>query len=364
MNVSMVNLERQYKKYKQEIDAAIHAVLDSTHYILGPNVKAFEQEVAQYCDTKHAISVASGTDALHLALRAAGIGAGDEVITTAFTFIGTAEAISYTGAKPVFIDIDPDTFNMDITQIEAAISEKTRAVIPVHLYGNPAEIDGLKRLCKQHNLLLIEDCAQSFGATYDGKKTGSLGDFGCFSFYPSKNLGAFGDGGMIVTNNDDFAETIQALRNHGAFGVYQHHMIGYNSRLDEMQAAILRVKLKYIDDFNAGRRSNASQYTEKLQQSDIITPVESQQGFHIYHQYTIRSDDRDRLRAKLTDAGIASAVHYPLALHQQPVYREACKDLYLPVSEQAAQNVLCLPMYPELNTQEIDMVCQALLSTG
>ena len=352
---------QQYQLLRGEIDEAVHAVLESGYFILGPNVTAFEREVAQYLEVKHAIAVASGTDALHLAVRAAGIGEGDEVITTAFTFIGTAEAISYTGARPVFVDIDPNTFNIDVNQIEASIGPNTRAIIAVHLFGQAADLDALKAICRKHGLHLIEDCAQSFGADYRGKKTGGYGDLGCFSFYPSKNLGGFGDGGMVVTDNDSMADTIRTLRNHGSREPYRHSIIGYNSRLDELQAAILRIKLKHIDKFNAQRRQVAQLYNERLQYADLITPVESGQQSHVYHQYTIRSDKRELIRQRLADEGIASAVYYPIPLHQQEVYKEQYRTVSLPAVENAAAEVLSLPIYPELSVQQADRVCQCII---
>ena len=352
---------RQYQLLQTEIDEAIHKVLESGYFILGPNVTHFENEAAQYLGVKHAIAVASGTDALHLALLAAGIGEGDEVITTAFTFIGTAEAISYTGAQPVFVDIDNDTFNIDVKQIEASITPKTKAVIAVHLFGQAAELDALRTICKKHQLKLIEDCAQSFGSDYHSKKTGSFGDLGCFSFYPSKNLGAFGDGGMVVTDNDDLAETIRVLRNHGSREPYHHSIIGYNSRLDELQATILRVKLKYIDKFNEQRQQVAYRYNKQLLQTSLITPVEIKQGSHVYHQYTVRCDMREVIQSKLAGENIASAVYYPIPLHQQDVYKTQCHGVSLPVTESAASQVLSLPIYPDLSVQQIDRICQCII---
>lgn len=352
---------QQYRLLQTEIDEAVHKVLESGYFILGPNVTNFENEAAQYLGVKHAIAVASGTDALHLAVLAAGIGEGDEVITTAFTFIGTTEAISYTGAQPVFVDIDHDTFNIDVNLIEAAITPKTKAIMAVHLFGQAAELDTLKAICKKHQLKLIEDCAQSFGSDYHSKKTGGFGDFGCFSFYPSKNLGAFGDGGMVVTNDDDMAEAIRVLRNHGSRKPYQHSIIGYNSRLDELQAAILRIKLKHIDKFNEQRRQVAYHYNEQLLQTNLITPVEIEQVSHIYHQYTVRCDKREVLQRKLADENIASAVYYPIPLHQQEVYKKQCHGVSLPVTERAASQVLSLPIYPDLTVQQIDRICQCII---
>jgi dTDP-4-amino-4,6-dideoxygalactose transaminase len=360
MNIPMVDLKGQFEALKDEINLGLQATLESTQFILGPNVKALEQEVADYCRVKHAIGVASGTDALHLGLRAAGIGPGDEVITTPFTFIATAEAIAYLGATPIFVDIDPKTFNIDVEQIAAAITEKTRAVLPVHLFGQPADLLPIVELCQKHGLRLVEDCAQSFGADYQGKKTGSWGDVGCFSFFPSKNLGCFGDGGMIVTDNDDIAEEIRVLRNHGSHKQYHHSIIGYNSRLDEMQAVILRVKLKHIDTYNRWRRENAWLYNQLLEGLPLITPYEDGKGNHVYHQYTLQLDQRDKVQQALRDEGISSAVYYPIPLHRQEVFQQECSGKSFPVAGEVSQRVLSLPMFPELTSEQIESICQAL----
>jgi len=360
MNIPMVDLKQQYQAIKQDIDQALAQVLDSTHFILGPNVQAFEQEAAAYLGVKHAIACASGTDALHLALRAAGLGAGDEVITPAFTFIATAEAISYVGATPVFVDIDPCTFNLDPALVEAAITPRTRALLPVHLFGQPADLAPLKDLCAKHDLLLIEDCAQSFGAAYAGRMTGGFGLAGCFSFFPSKNLGCYGDGGLVTTNDDALARELLVLRNHGSRQRYHHAIIGYNSRLDEMQAAILRVKLRHIDEYNRLRRRNAHLYNEGLKGLPLATPLEDGKGVHVFHQYTLLLDGRDRVQKALGDAGIASAIYYPIPLHRQEVYRDLMAGVSLPVTEQVAERVLSLPMYPELSSEQISRICQVI----
>jgi dTDP-4-amino-4,6-dideoxygalactose transaminase len=356
----MVDLQVQYQQLKAEIDQAIHGVLDTSHYILGPQGQALENEVAAYLGVKHAIGVSSGTDALHLALRAAGLGEGDEVITSPFTFIATAEAIAYVGATPVFVDIDPRTFNLDAELVRQAITPRTRAILPVHLFGQPADLAPLKQLCDEHGLLLIEDCAQSFGATYAGKQSGSWGAFGCFSFFPSKNLGCYGDGGMLVTNDDGLAEQARMLRNHGSKVRYHHDIIGYNSRLDELQAAILRVKLRHIDEFNRLRRHNAHYYSARLAEMGVTPPFEDGKGVHVYHQYTLLSDRRDALQQALTGAGCASAVYYPIPLHRQNVFADACKSFSLPVSEQVAARCLSLPIYPELSEAQMDRVIAAI----
>lgn len=364
MQIPMVDLKIQYRLLKSEIDAAISKVLDSTHFILGPEGTEFEQEIAEYLDVRHAIGVASGTDALHLALRAAGLGPGDEVITSPFTFIATAEAIAYVGAKPIFVDIEPDTFNIDVKRVAAAITPATRAVLPVHLFGQPVDLEPLVNLCREHNLLLIEDCAQSCGARYGAKMTGSFGDLGCFSFFPSKNLGCFGDGGLVVTNRDDLADEIRVLRNHGSRERYHHSIIGYNSRLDDLQAAVLRVKLQHLDRFNVLRRENAHRYSAQLGRVGIEFPHEDGKGTHVYHQYTILSDHRGRLQAALSEAGIASAVYYPIPLHCQDVFKDVCGDINLPVSEQTARRVLSLPIFPELAEGQIKQVVDVIRGAG
>jgi len=362
MNIPMVDLKGQYETLKGEIEKGFRDVLENTQFILGPNVRALEEEVAAYCKVKHAIAVASGTDALHLALRAAGIGEGDEVITTPFTFIATAEAISYVGARPVFVDIDPETFNLDVNLIEAAITERTRAIVPVHLFGQPADLAPILGLCRRHGLKLVEDCAQSFGAEYADRMTGAWGELGCFSFFPSKNLGCYGDGGMIVTDSDEMAEAVRVLRNHGSRQRYHHSVIGYNSRLDELQAVVLRAKLKHIDTYNTLRRKNAHHYTSRLKGTQVIPPAEDGKGVHVYHQYTVLTDARESIQQALATAGIASAVYYPIPLHQQEVYRDNWAGYPFPVSEEVAARVLSLPIYPELTVAQVDRVCDVLLA--
>ncbi len=360
MNIPMVDLKQQYAEIKDEINESLLAALEATQFILGPNVQAFEKETAEYLGVKHAIGVASGTDALHLALAASGIGPGDEVITTPFTFIATAEAIAYVGATPVFVDIDKDTFNIDLNQVEAAITDKTAAVIPVHLFGQPVDMPALKSLCDSKGLKIIEDCAQSFGAHIDGKQTGSFGDAGAFSFFPSKNLGGYGDGGLISTNSDKMAEDIRVLRNHGSTKQYHHTVIGYNSRLDELQAVILRAKLKRIDDYNANRRRVDQAYKSMLTDTDVQTPVEDGVGYHVYHQYTCLHPQRDRIMQTLRDAGIACAIYYPIPLHRQEVFAEFCKDTTLPVTESVVQNCFSLPVYPELSEDKIKIITDTI----
>ncbi len=360
MQIPMVDLQIQYRQLKDEIDRAIATVLDTSYYILGPQGQAFEKEAADYLGVRHAIGVSSGTDALHLALRAAGLGPGDEVITSPFTFIATAEAIAYVGATPVFVDIDPQTFNIDVELAARAVTPRTRAILPVHLFGQPADLAPLKELCEAHGLLLIEDCAQSFGATYGGRQTGSFGALGCFSFFPSKNLGCYGDGGLVTTDDDQLAEQVRMLRNHGSKVRYHHDIIGYNSRLDEIQAAILRVKLKHIDRFNTLRRQNAHYYSARLAAAGVTPPYEDGKGVHVYHQYTVLSERREALQLALTGANCASAVYYPIPLHRQNVFACSCAQVSLPVSEEVAQRCLSLPIYPELSEGQMDRVIAAI----
>lgn len=357
----MVDLKIQYEAIKDEIQDAVMNVITSANFILGPQAKALEEEIAAYHKVKRAVAVASGTDALHLGLLAAGIQRGDEVITTPFTFIATAEAISYIGAVPVFVDIRPDSFNMDISRIEAAITPRTKAIIPVHLYGQPVEMDSLMKITKKHGLKVIEDCAQSFGAEYQGRKTGAFGDCGCFSFFPSKNLGAYGDGGMLITDDHALADRALSLRNHGSRVRYYHDEIGFNSRLDEIQAAVLRVKFNRIDEYNARRRKNASIYNAFLATPDIQTPVELPGVKHVYHQYTIRLKNRDAVKKALDAALVSNMIYYPVPLHLQVAYKELGKATgNFPVAEKAAAEVLSLPMYPELSETQIKEVADAV----
>ncbi len=363
--IPMVDLKRQYLSLQQEIDAAVADVLTQTQFILGPNVSALEQEVAAYHGLPNAIGVANGTDALLLALRACGVGPGDEVITTPFTFIATAEVVALVGAHPVFVDIRPDDFNIDPAKIEAAVTPKTKAIIPVHLFGHPADMNPILDIARRHSLRVIEDCAQAFGATYHGKTVGAFGDAGCFSFFPSKNLGGYGDGGMVITAASDVADKVRMLRNHGSSERYYHADIGYNSRLDEIQAAILRVKLKRIDAMNEFRRKNADLYRQAIRRTDVIAPSEIPGCRHVYHQFTLRIQNRQKAADALAQAGIASAVYYPVPLHRQ----EAFLKLYpaspaLTISETCAQEVLSLPMFPELTPDEIGRIVDVINHAG
>jgi dTDP-4-amino-4,6-dideoxygalactose transaminase len=362
MNIPMVDLKGQYKSLKKEIDGALLQALADTRFILGPNVQAFDKEAAQYLGVSHALSCASGTDALHLALLAAGIESGDEVITSAFTFIATAEAIRYIGAVPVFVDIQPGSFNLDPEMVDAAISPRTRAILPVHLFGQPADMDEILALAEQHDLLVIEDCAQSFGSRYRERMTGSIGSAGAFSFFPSKNLGCYGDGGMITTGNDKLAERIKMLRNHGSSQQYHHDVIGYNSRLDELQAVILRIKLKHIDDYNRERLRVARRYNELLADSRLQTPAIPEDRDHVFHQYTVLCDDRDALREAVLARDVACAVYYPIPLHRQKAFADTPQPA-LPVTEATAERCLSLPIFPEMTEQQIETVCDAVLGT-
>ncbi len=349
----MVDLKKQYYEIKDEIWSMLENILESSHYILGKKVLELEEKVRNYHGVKEAVSVASGTDALHLALKALGIKEGDEVITTPFTFFATVEAILYTGATPVFVDIQPDTFNIDVSYIEDKITPSTKAIIPVHMFGHPADMKEIMEIARKYGLIVVEDCAQSFGASLDGLKTGSFGNAGCFSFYPSKNLGAYGDGGMVILNDSDIANKIKKLRNHGSAGNYVHEFIGYNSRLDEIQAGVLLVKLEKIDEYNNKRRQKASLYNELL--SDIVTcPIEKEGAFHVYHQYTIRSSRRDLIQKALKENNISSVVYYPVPLHlQKALDFLGYKEGSFPIAEKISKEVLSLPIYPELDESDV-----------
>ncbi len=367
VQVPLVDLKSQYESIKSEINEAIEGVLSSGSYILGSNVRHLEDEVARYCGVKCAVGVASGTDALMLALNALGIGRKDEVITTPFTFFATAEAITQVGAKPVFVDIEEESFNIDPVKIEGKIIEKTKAIIPVHLYGQPASMKPIMEIAGRHSLSVIEDAAQAFGAEYNfsqsTKKVGSIGELGCLSFYPTKNLGGCGDGGMILTNHEKIAERLRILRVHGARALYLHCLAGYNSRLDELQAAALRVKLKHVDSWIEMRREKASLYDELLSSLKGLVSVPYQVPYarHTFCAYTIRARERDKLRDYLTRKGIGTRVYYPLSLHLQEVYAHlGCKRGDFPVSEKASGEVISLPMYPELKEEQIELVAREI----
>lgn len=358
--IPFVDLKAQYDSIKDEIDDAIQIVLNNTSFIMGEELKKFEEEFAQFCDVKYAIGVANGSDALILALRACVISEGDEVITVPHTFIATAEAISNVGGKVVFVDIDPRTYTIDVSKIEEKITDKTKAIIPVHLYGQPADMDPIMGLAKKYNLKVIEDAAQAHGAEYKEKKVGSIGDVGCFSFYPGKNLGAYGDAGMTTTNNEEIAEKVKLLRNHGRISKkYEHNIEGYSSRLDNLQAAILRVKLRHLSKWNESRRRNANKYNELLSNIDgIITPYEADYAKHVYHLYVIRTEERDKLRDKLKSNGISTGIHYPIPLHLQPAYKYlGYKERDFLITEKASQEILSLPMFADLSNRQIEEIC-------
>jgi dTDP-4-amino-4,6-dideoxygalactose transaminase len=361
MNIPLVDLKGQYETIKPEIEAAIRRVIERTAFILGPEVVAFEDEFAAFCEARHAVGVSSGTDALHLALRACEVKAGDEVITSPFTFIATAEAVSMCGARPVFVDIDPRTYNIDPGQIEARITPRTSAIIPVHLYGQPADMDPILEIAHRHHLRVIEDAAQAHGARYKGKRVGTLADIACFSFYPGKNLGAYGDAGAVVTDNDEIAERVRMLRNHGRREKYEHLVEGFGNRLDALQAAILRAKLPHLESWNNRRRELAAQLTTLIAGTEAITPFVPEWAEPVWHLYVVRVKDRDRVLAQLKQVGIASGVHYPISLHLQPAYQHLgyCRGSF-PHAEMAMDKVLSVPMYPELSEVQIRYITDAL----
>ncbi len=351
--IPILELNTQYAKIQQELEDAVLGVLRSTRYVGGPEVQAFEQEFAAWNQVKHALGVGNGTDAIQTAVRALGIGPGDEVICPAHTFIATAGAVALTGATPVFADIDIDTFTLNVESVEKAITPKTKAIIAVHIYGHAAAIFDIKKVADAHGLYLIEDCAQATGALIEGKHVGTIGHFGCFSFFPSKNLGGIGDGGMIITNDDELYEKADMVHNHGSKIRYYHDIIGTNTRLDAIQAAALRVKLKYVDEWNVRRRAIAAAYNKGLE-GVAVTPAEKPNCYHVYHQYTVRVAERDRLVKYLNDNGVGAVVYYPVELHLQKAFADRVPAGFsLPVSEQAMREVLSLPMYPELTDEQI-----------
>jgi dTDP-4-amino-4,6-dideoxygalactose transaminase len=358
MKVPFLDLRQQYWSIKDEVSAGVQQVMDSCRFVLGENVNSFEKEFASFCGTEYAVGVANGTDALRLALLACGIGKGDEVITAPNTFIATTEAISQTGAKIVFVDINSSTYNIDVFRIEGAINEKTKAIVPVHLFGQPADMNPIMKIARKYNLKVIEDACQAHGAEYKGKKVGSIGDAGCFSFYPSKNLAAFGDGGLVVSNGNKIAYKMKMLRDHGQIKKYEHLLEGYNSRLDEMQAAILRVKLKRLDEWNKLRRKNASIYNDLLEDVDeVVMPSEAEYAKHVYHLYVIRTHRRDELQDWLKSKGVGTGLHYPIPVHLQKAYEYlGYKEGDFPVTEDCAKQILSLPMFPELTQKEIEKV--------
>lgn len=364
MIVPFVDLKTQYQSIAGEIDQAMAAVVVNADFVLGKDVGLFEQEFADYCEASCAVGLDSGLSALELTLRAYGIGEGDEVITVSHTFIATVSSISCTGARPVLVDIDRDTYNIDILQIENAITSRTKAIIPVHLYGQPAEMDKILEIARDRNLLVIEDACQAHGALYRGHRVGALGDAGCFSFYPGKNLGAFGDGGMFVTNDAAIAERVRMLRNYGQSEKYHHVFKAYNRRLDTLQAAVLRVKLRYLEEWNASRQRAARLYDELLKDvNGVTTPRLVPDSSHVYHLYVIQHPQRDALMSYLREHGVSPNLHYPLPVHLQPCYADlGLQRGSLPVTEHVASTVLSLPMYPEITAEQIQHVCNHIES--
>jgi dTDP-4-amino-4,6-dideoxygalactose transaminase len=363
--VPFFDLTRQYKEIEEEVLSATRRVFEKGRFILGEEVSAFEEEFAQYCRVQYGVGVNSGTDALYLAFKAAGIGEGDEVITVAHSFVASAIAISLAGAKPIFVDIDPETYTLSLDSLERLLKKrkakgglhKVKAILPVHLYGHPAEVDGIMEIASQYHLAVIEDACQAHGAEFQGKRAGSFGAMGCFSFYPTKNLGAYGDGGMVVTNNKKLYETLSLLRCYGEKKKYQHHLKGGNSRLDEIQAAILRVKLKYLDRWNKERRKKASIYKDILEGTGVILPDEKDWTRHVYHLFVIRTKMRDGLQAFLKTKGIDTLIHYPIPIHLQKAYKElGYQRGDLPVTEKCSREILSLPFFPELREEEMEEV--------
>lgn len=364
MKVPMLDLSEQYSSLRDEMLQVLDDVMKSSRFILGDNVKKLEKDVAAYSNVPYGIGVANGSDAIHIALQACGVGAGDEVITTPFTFFATAGAIVRCNATPVFVDIDPVTFNIDPSKIEEKVTDKTKAIIPVHLYGQMADMDPIVEIAKKHKLFIIEDAAQAIGATYKGKTVGELSDAGTYSFFPTKNLGAYGDAGMIVTKHEDLAEKMSVIRVHGSKPKYYHHVLGYNSRLDEMQAAILNVKFPHLNDWSENRRKHASYYSEKLKAAlgdQVVTPEEVENRYHVFHQYTIRVDKRDELQKFLAEQGVSTMIYYPQPLHLQPVFKDlGYKEGDFPITEKATKEAISLPMFPELKEEQQQYVIDCI----
>ena len=358
--VLLIDLQKEYQSISEELNYNLQKVLNSGVYVLGEEVKKFENAFSNYLGVNHTVSVNSGSDALFLAIKSLGIGNGDEVITVSHTFNSTVDAIVRTGAKPIFVDINPETYCIDVEKIQGKLTPKTKAILLVHLYGHPADMDQILELKDEHHLYIIEDACQAHGAEYKGEKVGTIGDLGCFSFYPTKNLGAYGDGGAIVTNNRELMEKLTWLRNYGQSQKYHHDFLGINSRLDELQASILRTKLKYLDQWIGCRRKNARIYNELLQNSDIITPVERPFSKHVYHLYVIQSKKRDQLKNKLESHQIQTQIHYPIPVHQQKPYLHINGSCKLPVTERISHEILSLPLHPWMNYEDISKVTDCL----
>jgi dTDP-4-amino-4,6-dideoxygalactose transaminase len=363
VQIPLIDLRAQYQSLKPRIDAAVGRVLESGRYVLGPEVAAFETEFAAFSGTRHAVGVNTGTSALHLALLAAGVGPGDEVITVPFTFVATVAAIQYTGARPVLVDVEPGTLNMDPSRIAAALTPRTRAIVPVHLYGQPADMDPILRIAAEHGLAVIEDAAQAHGAELCGRRAGSMGTLGCFSFYPGKNLGAAGEGGAVTTDDDGLAAKVRLLRDWGAEHKYHHVERGFNYRLEELQAAILRVKLTELERWTEERRAHAARYRQLLAGGPVELPVEAPGVRHVYHVFAVRHPERDRLAAELASHGVSTGIHYPIPVHLQPAYADlGYGPGDFPASERAAREVLSLPMYPELRPDQVEAVAELVNS--
>lgn len=360
MRIPLVDLKEQYRGIKDEVFTEIGRILEGMQLYLGKNVQALESDFAAYCGTEFSIGVGSGTDALHLALKACGIRPGDEVITVSHTFIATVEAIIMAGARPVLVDIDPDTYTIDISKIEPAITSRTRAIIPVHLYGHPADMDPILKLARAYKLKVIEDACQAHGSEYKGKRAGSLGDAGCFSFYFSKNLGAYGEAGMVTTSDPEIAASCRMLREHGQNAKYYHSLMGTNSRIDEIQAAILKVKLPHLDDWLESRRNLAGFFNANLS-SELVTPLEMPWAKHVYHLYVIRVPEREELRAYMENKGVGVGIHYPIPVHLQEAWRDyGGEEVSLPVTEKITGEILSLPIYPELSIEEVSYICDCI----
>ena len=361
MTIPLVDLKAQYESIRDEVNAAVSDVLETTQFILGPRVESFEADFAEYCEAKFAFGVNSGTSALHLGLLAAGVGPGDEVITVSYTFVATVAAVLYTGAAPVFVDIDPLTCNIDPAKIEAAITPKTKVIMPVHLYGACADMDPILDIARKHNLIVLEDAAQAHGAEYRGRRAGSMGDLACFSFYPGKNLGAYGEAGAVVTNNESYVEVIKQLRDQGQKEKYLHERVGYNYRMEAIQGAVLGVKLKYLDDWNAARREHAATYARELADSDVRLLVEAADTRSVHHVYPLFTEQRDGLRAYLHAEGISTGVHYPIPVHMQRGFNNlGYKEGDLPHTERVCREVLSVPMYPELASETVVKIADSV----
>ena len=357
MNIRFLDLKAQYSRIKDEIDQSITGVIDSSSFILGPAVDRFEKNFARFCGSKYAIGVNSGTSALYLTMKALNIGRGDEVITAANTFIATVAAIIDSGATPVLVDIDPVTRNIDLDLIERSVSPKTRAIMPVHLYGSMVDMDRLMKIARKHNLIVIEDAAQAHGAAFDGKPAGSFGAAGCFSFYPGKNLGAYGEGGAVVTSDEALAEKLRMLRDHGSLRKYHHDIIGCNARMDGIQGAVLDVKLKYLHQWNEARNNVARKYRKLLSELPVVLPAEIDKHYQVYHQFVIEVENRDKFQDYLKENGIPTLIHYPIPVHKQKGFLDAgFKSGPLPVTERMSERIVSLPIYPELNDDEIKYI--------